>query len=366
MNAALTILLLALGAAAFAADAQRPAIAHTHDWRAAVRQFAEANLKHPAWGASHSLRDYELAKELAAADKVTLDDDVLYAAAYLHDVAAFAPFRKQGVDHQDQAADIVESLLAGTGFPMTKIDAVRGAIRTHMFARDPVGPEAIYLHDADALDWLGAIGVARVFGIVDPDGGRRPDPMPRSGWKSRSSTCRRASFRPRARRAHQQRVRELEGFLRNLRSQSSDLRLCSELGNPAVANELPISAAAERNKDPILTVLESVLPATGSVLEIASGTGQHVCFFAQALPGLHWQPSEPDAPLRDAIEARVRESGLTNVAAPFALDVHESRWPVADIYDAIICINMIHISPWSATTRCAVAPHATCAPAECS
>jgi uncharacterized protein len=83
-----------LATAATAADAPTPAIERTGDWRAAVHRFAEANLKHPAWGLSHSVRDYELAKELAAADQVTLDDDVLYAAAYLHDVAAFAPFRK--------------------------------------------------------------------------------------------------------------------------------------------------------------------------------------------------------------------------------------------------------------------------------
>ena len=63
---------------------------------------------------------------------------------------------------------------------------------------------------------------------------------------------------------------------------------------PDVTNELLTSAAAERNKDPILTVLESVLPASGSVLEIASGTGQHVCFFAAAIPGIRWQPTEPD------------------------------------------------------------------------
>jgi hypothetical protein len=116
-----------------------------------------------------------------------------------------------------------------------------------------------------------------------------------------------------------------------------------------MTNELLTSAAAERNKDPILTVLESFLPATGRVLEIASGTGQHVCFFAQALPGLQWQPTEPDAAARDAIVARIREAGLTNVAAPLALDVHEPRWPVGDDLAAIVCINMIHISPWSST-----------------
>lgn len=114
-----------------------------------------------------------------------------------------------------------------------------------------------------------------------------------------------------------------------------------------MANELLTSAAAERNKDPILTVLESVLPATGSVLEIASGSGQHVCYFAQSLPGLQWQPSEPDAAHLEAIEARVRESGVANIAAPITLDVHEPRWPVAENFDAIVCINMIHISPWA-------------------
>jgi SAM-dependent methyltransferase len=116
-----------------------------------------------------------------------------------------------------------------------------------------------------------------------------------------------------------------------------------------MANELLTSPAAERNKDPILTVLETVLPASGSVLEIASGTGQHVCYFAAGLPGIRWQPSEPDAASRDAIVARVREASLPNVETPIALDVHEPRWPVAASYDAVVCINMIHISPWSAT-----------------
>ena len=116
-----------------------------------------------------------------------------------------------------------------------------------------------------------------------------------------------------------------------------------------MANELLTSAAAERNKDPILTVLESVLPDSGAVLEIASGTGQHVCFFAAALPGIRWQPTEPDEAHREAIAMRVRESGLRNVEPPLALDVHEARWPVAPSYDAILCINMVHISPWSST-----------------
>jgi uncharacterized protein len=218
------IALANLASAAIAADAPTPTIEHTGNWRKAVRSFVEANMKHPAWGLSHSMRDYDLAKELAAADQVTLDDDVLYAASYLHDVAAFTPFRKSGVDHQDQAAQLVEALLADTGFPMAKIEAVRGAIRTHMYARDPVGPEAIYLHDADALDWLGAIGVARAFGLVDPKGGNPDGPEAVKGLEDslKSVPSRIVSKAGKARTA--QRVSELEQFLRELRAESADLK----------------------------------------------------------------------------------------------------------------------------------------------
>ena len=114
------------------------------------------------------------------------------------------------------------------------------------------------------------------------------------------------------------------------------------------APAMPCSAAAERNKGPILDVLRGLLPEMGLVLEIASGSGQHVVHFADALPRLIWQPSEADAQLRDWIDARVREHGLVNVRPAIALDARESPWPV-DGVDAVLCINMIHISPWSAT-----------------
>ena len=116
-----------------------------------------------------------------------------------------------------------------------------------------------------------------------------------------------------------------------------------------MSSELLSSPAAERNKDPILNVLESVLATTGQVLEIASGTGQHVCHFARHLPALTFQPTDPDAESRDSMVTRLREAALTNVEAPIALDVLDSRWPVAPAYDAVLCINMIHISPWAAT-----------------
>lgn len=112
--------------------------------------------------------------------------------------------------------------------------------------------------------------------------------------------------------------------------------------------ELPLNAPAERNKQPILEILERTLPAEGIVLEIASGTGQHIVHFAAALPRLSWQPSEADATLREVIAARIAEHRLGNVRRPLALDVTEPAWPLAAA-DAIVCINMIHIAPWRAS-----------------
>jgi SAM-dependent methyltransferase len=107
------------------------------------------------------------------------------------------------------------------------------------------------------------------------------------------------------------------------------------------------SPSADRNKSPILEVLSQVLPARGLALEIASGTGQHVTHFAAALPGLVWQPSDPEAPMRASIDARVRAAGLGNVRAAIALDAGKPRWPI-DSADAVVCINMLHIAPWAA------------------
>ncbi len=113
-------------------------------------------------------------------------------------------------------------------------------------------------------------------------------------------------------------------------------------------DELLHSPATERNKKPILEVLRHTLPSTGLVLEIASGTGQHVVHFARELPNLVWQPTDPDEASRATIVARLRAANLDNVKEPVALDVLSTHWPV-NLSDAILCINMIHISPWAAT-----------------
>jgi hypothetical protein len=107
------------------------------------------------------------------------------------------------------------------------------------------------------------------------------------------------------------------------------------------------AGAAERNREPILQVLSRFLPARGTVLEIASGTGQHVVHFAAATPGLLWQPSERDPEAFPSIEAWTRAEGLTNVLPPVRLDVTVEPWPI-DVVNAIFNANMIHISPWAA------------------
>lgn len=163
-RAALGACLCLMTSIGYATPSEEPA------WRDTVRAFGATNFKNPAWGLSHSERDYELTRQLAASDHVVLEDDVLFAAAYLHDMAAFKPWEIEGKDHSDVGAVTIDIVLKGTGFPSAKLEAVRGAIRTHMYYRTPVGPEATYLHDADALDWLGTIGIARVLALADPHG----------------------------------------------------------------------------------------------------------------------------------------------------------------------------------------------------
>ncbi|MSP50419.1 MAG: DUF938 domain-containing protein [Alphaproteobacteria bacterium] len=106
--------------------------------------------------------------------------------------------------------------------------------------------------------------------------------------------------------------------------------------------------ATQRNRDPILEVLRQALPATGLVLEIASGSGEHAVHFARALPGLTFQPSDPDPGALASIAAWVEATGAANVRPPVLLDTCQPFWPIANAA-AVICINMTHISPWPAT-----------------
>jgi HD superfamily phosphodiesterase len=218
-SAALLLLLAGFGVGPEAA-AQPPPSA---DWREFVRGFAAEHFKQPAWGYSHCLRDYALARALAAADHVKLDDDVLFAAAFLHDIAAFKPWEDEKLDHSDVGADAAEKLLNDTSFPKSKMQAVRGAIRTHMYYRDPAGPEALYLHDADALDWLGAVGVARIMALVDPNGGTPDGPAAVKMLDENLAQVPSRVLSPAGKARVAKRKAELQAFLRDLRSETDGL-----------------------------------------------------------------------------------------------------------------------------------------------
>jgi SAM-dependent methyltransferase len=114
-------------------------------------------------------------------------------------------------------------------------------------------------------------------------------------------------------------------------------------------NEKLTWPAAERNKQPILEVLRRAAPPSGTVLEIASGTGQHAAHFAAALPTLSYQPTDVDDANLASIEAWRRASGLQNLLAPLRLDVSDEPWPVGEV-EVVYNANLVHISPW----ECAV------------
>jgi hypothetical protein len=109
------------------------------------------------------------------------------------------------------------------------------------------------------------------------------------------------------------------------------------------------SPAVARNTGPILAVLKAHLPARGRVLEVAAGSGEHALAFARALPGLSWTPSDPSPEARASIAAWADMAGLPNLDDPLALDALDpATWP-NDRVEAVVCINMIHITPWAAT-----------------
>ncbi len=106
--------------------------------------------------------------------------------------------------------------------------------------------------------------------------------------------------------------------------------------------------ATQRNRQPILDVLLRVLPSSGTALELASGTGEHAVWFAHNLRPLVWQPSDPDPQMRRSIDSHARAAEVGNIRPAIEIDVTRGPWPV-DTVDAIVCINLLHISPWQAT-----------------
>jgi uncharacterized protein len=140
-------------------------------WKVTIYDLARSKFHHPAWGWQHSERNYRVALELAEGDALKVDTDVLFAAAFLHDMAAFMPCPDKKLEHGECAAQQSGAILRAAGFPMEKFPAVQAAERGHMYYSDPgKQPEAIVLHDADSLDFLGEIGAARMISLTGESG----------------------------------------------------------------------------------------------------------------------------------------------------------------------------------------------------
>lgn len=241
MTRFLGIVLLSSCLACSAVHAADPA---PQGWRGKVTAFAAGHFKNPAWGFSHSERDYNLARSLAAADHVALDDDILFAAAYMHDMGAFDPWDKEKGEHGDIAAAKIDLVLGNTDFPKTKLNAVREAIRTHMFNYDAKGPEARYLHDADTLDWLGAIGVARLLALADPNGGKPTAPDIIKGIKANQAAVPKGVVTPAGKARGAPMIAEENAFL-DAPAKQTITRRCEAVGIAM------LSSPAEQRHEPL-------------------------------------------------------------------------------------------------------------------
>jgi uncharacterized protein len=188
-------------------------------WKVKLYERAHSRFLHPGWGWQHSERDYLLAVQLAKGDGLHVDTDVLFAAAFLHDMSAFMPCSGPKMEHGECAARQASAMLRGTGFPMAKLAAVQAAERGHMFYSNAGSdPNAIVLHDADSLDFLGDMGAARLIALT---GAKAPSFAP--AVKTLRGFVQ--DIPPRlitrtARRIGAERARELQSFLDRLQDES--------------------------------------------------------------------------------------------------------------------------------------------------
>jgi uncharacterized protein len=190
-------------------------------WKIRIYHLARTKFLHPAWGWQHSERNYRLGIELARGDGLHVDTDVLFAAAFLHDMAAFMPCADKHLEHGACAALQSPAILRAAGFPVAKIPAVQAAERGHMYYMDPGSdPAAIVLHDADSLDFLGDIGAARMLSLT---GEKAPSfaPAVETLRKFLSEIPPRLITRT-ARRMGEQRAAELRTFLDALNVETRD------------------------------------------------------------------------------------------------------------------------------------------------
>ncbi len=138
------------------------------DFQEQLIQIVNKSGAHSAWGVKHCFRVYHLAKELSS--HLTLDDDVLYTAALLHDIGKYPAYAKKNIDHALRSKGITANILPQMMFPLLKIPKVLDAVENHMYYSEPGrSDEAVYLRESDILDNLGNIGLMRLFSLVGQD-----------------------------------------------------------------------------------------------------------------------------------------------------------------------------------------------------
>lgn len=138
-------------------------------WKDKLIRFAES-CNHPAWGVAHFRRVYNMSLVIAEMEGVVVDQEALFAAAYLHDMGAFPPYKTSGLDHAVSSENHYSSYLQEIGFPKAEIPLVGEIIRGHMFYSKPGhSAESRVFHDADTLDFMGAVGIVRILSIVGID-----------------------------------------------------------------------------------------------------------------------------------------------------------------------------------------------------
>lgn len=190
--------------------------APTAPWQEAALRQAQSSFNHPSWGYRHSERIYALAWRLVRAEGLDADDDVLFAAALLHDWGGIDPYEVEGTPHQARSVELAEPFLREAGFPMDKWPAVRDAILGHVPAGEPTTPEGVVLHDADLLDFIGAEGIARFLAAPSDE----PTVDQGLNWiESFGLTLGDRLLTDTARRLAEPRLAYMRGFLEQLRSE---------------------------------------------------------------------------------------------------------------------------------------------------
>ena len=191
-------------------------------WRRQAYAFVIENGSHPAWGMAHSERDFQLAWLLARKEGIQMDDDALFAAAFLHDIGALPQYFKPETDHAARSAELAEPLLRQWGFPREKWPLTKELILGHnYYGPAPTSRAALAFRDADILDFLGSIGIARILALTEErDGLKGTLAAPVTMLKGFAAELPAKCSLPAAREIAGTRLQELEKFLKNLDQES--------------------------------------------------------------------------------------------------------------------------------------------------